>query len=304
MFSVHGASHGQSRAEAECSDPVADRILVPCRVGVDVRGRNLDWGCDAWDTAGCHPRCGHFRASLIVVSEVIVSANRSPNLGRRKPKIEQDPTAAAKILRQTSDAILKARDAMDNLPEFLEVHDRMAFLAIRDCEQELDVLERELDDAIPIAMTQVGERTACELIACLRYITDLERIGDLVWWVAKRKDETRVIIGEKDLNDLRKMISIASEMLRDVHTAFQDEDAESARELIRRDRELDEIRHKLYTKHLKPGKGSGGSTSLEVVFMAQALERAGDHITNLAEELIHLVDGHSVRHAKKRSSAD
>ena len=229
---------------------------------------------------------------------------RALNIVRRNPKTEFNDTAARRILRQTAEAILKAKDAMDNLPEFLEVHDRMALLAIRDCEQELDQLERELDDEIPIAMTQVGEQTARELIACLRYITDLERICDLIWWVAKRKDETRVIIGEKDLNDLRKMIAIASTMLQDVYTAFENEDADTARDLIRRDRELDEIRHKLYSKHLKPGKRNGRDTSLEVVFMSQALERAGDHITNLAEELIHLVDGHSVSHAKKRSSSD
>ncbi len=205
-----------------------------------------------------------------------MSPKRSLDVIRRKPRIELNDTAAAQILRQTSDAILKAKDAIDNLPEFLEVHDRMALLSIRDCEQELDQLERELDDEIPIAMTLVGEQTARELIACLRYITDLERIGDLVWWVAKRKDETRVIIGEKDLNDLRKMIVIASAMLQDVHTAFQDKDADSARELIRRDRELDELRHKLYSKHLRPAHANaahqinfaGSFSAVHPVFMA------------------------------------
>jgi len=221
-----------------------------------------------------------------------------------KPKRSLNETAAAQILRQTSEAILRAKDAVDNLTEFLEVHDRMAFLAIRDCEQELDQLERDFDDEIPVAMTQVGEQTARELIACLRFITDLERIGDLIWWVAKRKDETRVLIGDQDLKDLREMILVASEMLAGVHAAFENEDSAAARELIRRDHKLDEIRHKLYTKHLKPGKRTNGTTSLEVVFMSQALERAGDHITNLAEELIHLVDGHSVRHARRRDTSD
>jgi phosphate transport system protein len=233
-----------------------------------------------------------------------VPAKRSLQVIRRKTKKIEDESSAGKILRDTAGAILKAKDAVDNLTEFLEVHDRMAFLTIRDCEQELDQLERQFDDDIPVAMTQVGEQTARELIACLRFITDLERIGDLVWWVAKRKDETRVLIAEQDLEDLKKMISIASGMLEGVHAAFQAEDADSARELIRRDRQLDELRHRLYSKHLKPSKKIGSATSLEVVFMSQALERAGDHITNLAEELIHLVDGQSVRHMKKKSSAD
>lgn len=238
------------------------------------------------------------------ICEVHVSPNRSLKVSLKLKKHVSEDSAAAAILKQTASAVLTTKDAADNLVEFLEVHDRMAFITIRDCEQELDRLERVFDDEIPVAMTQVGEQTARELVACLRYITDLERIADLVWWVAKRKDETRVRIGDQDLNDLRKMIAVISAMLEEVHSAFRAEDTDAARRIILRDRELDEIRHRIYSKHLKSNKRSDGVSSLEVVFMAQALERVGDHITNLAEELIHLADGQSVRHSRKKSSAD
>lgn len=60
----------------------------------------------------------------------------------------------------------------------------MAFLAIRDCEQELDQIERYIDEHMPGAITQVSESKARQLLASLKAITDLERIGDLVLGVA------------------------------------------------------------------------------------------------------------------------
>jgi len=58
---------------------------------------------------------------------------------------------------------------------------RLAFLAIKDCEKELDQIERKIDDQLPEAITRVGEAKARELLACLKFITDLERIGDLAY---------------------------------------------------------------------------------------------------------------------------
>jgi hypothetical protein len=55
------------------------------------------------------------------------------------------------------------------------------FLAIKDCEKELDQIERKIDDQLPEAITRVGEAKARELLACLKFITDLERIGDLAY---------------------------------------------------------------------------------------------------------------------------
>ena len=67
----------------------------------------------------------------------------------------------------------------------------MAFLTVKECERELDQLEREIDEQLPSAITRVGERKARELVACLGFITDLERIGDLVWWIAQRLNDAR-----------------------------------------------------------------------------------------------------------------
>ena len=72
-----------------------------------------------------------------------------------------------------------ARDSVFNVRDFLADNSRMAFLAIKDCEKELDQIERRIDEHLPDAITRVGEAKARQLLACLKFITDLERIGDL-----------------------------------------------------------------------------------------------------------------------------
>ena len=62
----------------------------------------------------------------------------------------------------------------------------MALLAVRDCEKELDRIESQIDEQLPKAIAEVSEPEARELLACLRFSTDLERIGDLLWGVGQR----------------------------------------------------------------------------------------------------------------------
>src|SRR5260370_23625119 len=81
-------------------------------------------------------------------------------------------------------ACLIARDSVFNLRDFLTSGSRMAFLAIKDCEKELDQIERHIDEELPGAISRVGEAKARQLLACLKFITDLERIGDLAFSAA------------------------------------------------------------------------------------------------------------------------
>ncbi|HXZ28379.1 MAG TPA: PhoU domain-containing protein, partial [Terriglobales bacterium] len=61
------------------------------------------------------------------------------------------------------------------------------------------------------------------------------------------------------------------------------------------DAEIDRLRNLIYIRHVEGGEGVA-QESLQVLFMAQALERAGDHAKNLAEEVCHSVSGHTLRH--------
>ena len=63
-------------------------------------------------------------------------------------------------------ACLIARDAVFNVRDFLSSRSRMALLAIKDCEKELDQIERKIDEQLPAAITRVGEAKARQLLAC------------------------------------------------------------------------------------------------------------------------------------------
>lgn len=223
-----------------------------------------------------------------------------PSRSRLSLASSQDASQALKS--KTATACLIAKDAVSNLHEFLENNSRMAFLAVKECERELDQFEREIDERLPSAITRVGERKARELVACLRFTTDLERIGDLVWWIAQRLNENRPELRESDIDTLREMCSKIGTMLEQVHRSFISGDVQNAREIIVRDREIDELRRKIFHSHLESKRRQETPEAIEILFITQALERAGDHATNLAEELIHLYEGKSVRHLPKKVS--
>jgi len=203
----------------------------------------------------------------------------------------------------THKACLIARDATFNLRDLLTTSSRMAFLAIRDCEKELDQIERQIDERLPGAITRVNEARARQLLACLKSITDLERIGDLVMGVANRlHGKHQDDVPTSDVRHLVQMSVILHDMLEDVYRGFVGLDLERARKVLRIDSDLDHICHGLFQKHLSEHKGERDASSFEVLLMAQALERAGDHTKNLAEELYALIEGHTRRHPPKRTA--
>ena len=65
------------------------------------------------------------------------------------------------LVRLALKAYLIARDAAFNLRDLLTTSSRMAFLAIKDCEKELDQLERQIDERMPEAITRVNEAETC-----------------------------------------------------------------------------------------------------------------------------------------------
>ncbi|PYX55075.1 MAG: hypothetical protein DMG73_18165 [Acidobacteria bacterium] len=140
---------------------------------------------------------------------------------------------------------------------------------------------------------------ARQLLACLKFITDLERIGDLVLGVAQRL-QSRRSLPQRDTDGLAQMAAVLYEMLERIHAGFASLDLESATRVLRADAEVDRICHALFRKHLADSSARRSPLSFEVLLMAQALERAGDHAKNLAEELLGLIEGHTARHPPKR----
>ena len=217
---------------------------------------------------------------------------------RRKAVQELESTNEMTGLVQQ--ACLVAKDAVFNLRDFLENSSNMAFIAVQDCEKELDRAERKIDDGITHAITQVSEVEARELLACLKFIIDLERIGDLTWSVTQRLQRLNPKILRDDRRDLIAMAEILEKMLEAVHKGFVNRDLESANWILKTDSQIDQVCRAVFQRHLE-SKDRRRDYSTNLLLMAQAFERAGDHTKNLGEELVHLVEGRSVRHEPKRS---
>jgi phosphate transport system protein len=207
------------------------------------------------------------------------------------------------LARTALKAFLIARDAAFNMRDLLTHSSRMAFLAIKECEQELDIIERYIDERLPAAITRVNEARARQLLTSLKCTTDLERIGDLMMSVAMRVQSRTAKMPAADVRQLVEMSATLREMLDLVYRGFVDLDLECARKVLQMDKEIDRVCHGLFQKHLTEHASENNPSGFDVLLMAQALERAGDHTTNLAEDLYSLIEGRSLRHAPKKRAA-
>jgi phosphate transport system protein len=163
----------------------------------------------------------------------------------------------------------------------------------------LDQIEREIDQLLPSAITEVSEPEARQLLACLKFITDLERIGDLLSSAANGLHELTASLAREDAALFTQMSHTLQQMLEEVHRGFVSHDVDPAKLVLRTDSEIDRACHKVFRRHFAVIGTNGTSDSSRILFIAQAFERAGDHAKNLGEEIIHLVRGQSLRHASR-----
>jgi phosphate transport system protein len=202
----------------------------------------------------------------------------------------------AQLKQQTLQAVRVARAAAGIVAEGIATGVPSLLDGVREREKELDTLDRVIDQGVTSVITRVNEEHARELLACLKFIIDLERVGDLLLNCSNRAATVGSRIDLQDIRDLTVMASRLERMLGDVHDAFCQRDLERALCVLRSDAELDRLRNLVFLRHLENHDGVQRQESFHVLFMTQALERAGDHAKNLAEEVCHLVSGHSVRH--------
>jgi phosphate transport system protein len=216
---------------------------------------------------------------------------------RRTSRVRSD--AIRELTDMAQRACLVAKDAAFNVKDYLANSSNIAFVAIKQCEKELDEMERVIDDEIPRAITEVTETEARQLLACLKFIIDLERIGDLLWSIAQRIQQLSVKMPAEDVRSLLRMAESLQGMLEKIYKAFTGLDLALAESVLRTDPEIDRACHAVFRRHLENvNRRSVDSTN--ILLMAQAFERAGDHTKNLAEEVFHLVQGHSLRHKTRR----
>jgi len=173
-------------------------------------------------------------------------------------------------------AFLIARDAAFNVRDLLTHSSRMAFLAIKECEQELDVIERYIDERLPAAITRVNEMRARQLLTSLKCTTNLERIGDLMMSVAMRVQSRTAKMAPSDVRQLVEMSTILREMLDLVYRGFVDLDLECARKVLQMDKYIESLCDVLLQKHFKDNDTDTNTTASDLELLEQALNQARD----------------------------
>jgi phosphate transport system protein len=216
------------------------------------------------------------------------------------PALDTKETLPVLTRRAYAVAIASAQSAAD-----LILGAKAGLGPIAECERELDELDREMDERVATEIAQAPIQEVREKLACLKCMIDLERVGDLLLSFATRADTVHSRLDMQDLHDFGDMLAVLSKMLSENDRAFAARDHARALEVLRTDREVDRLHNPIVMRRLEPEMAFSGPDSVHVISMAQAIERAADHVKNTAEEVCHLVSGHTVRHllrAKDKSS--
>ena len=202
----------------------------------------------------------------------------------------------AHLVTSTTEACEIAKGAAGLAAEGIATGSVPLLTAIRERERTLDKMDVEVDAGVTAAITKVSDTEARELLACMKIMIGLERIGDLLLSFASSAQAAGDRIDSRDRHDLTNMATILEKMLADVGLSFSNRDVKKAIEVLRADGEMDRLRNLIFMRHIENPENLRHQASLQVIFMTQSLERSGDHAKNLAEEVCHFVSGHTVRH--------
>ncbi len=161
----------------------------------------------------------------------------------------------------------------------------------------IDTLEQEIShDVMRLALRGPMARDLREILAALRIVSDIERIGDYAANVAKRSLALNQSPPLPHTCGLGALGALAVQQMRDVLDAYRDNDAEAARSVRARDAELDaqytRLFRELLTYMMEDARSITPCTHL--LFMAKNIERIGDHATNIAENVWYRIRGDEI----------
>ncbi len=196
--------------------------------------------------------------------------------------------------------------------------------AIRDSAQSLDMRDEELADRVRkgdrviddleelineeaarvIALRAPTARDLRLILSVIKISANLERIGDYAKNMAKR---TGVLSQMAPVDDssaaLRRMSREVERMLKDALDAYIQRDAELALEVIQRDHEVDQMYNALFREFLTfmMEDPRNITACMHLHFIAKNIERMGDHVTSIAEQVVYLVTGEHPEDARPKA---
>ena len=195
----------------------------------------------------------------------------------------------------------KTESAVARAVKALTTRDSELAEQVRRDDELIDQMELEIDRlSIDILKSQPATEHDMRLVVSVAKITPiLERIADHASSIA---EATVVLNNEPQVNsyvDFSLMANIAAEMLRDSLDAFTAEDADASREIIRRDRKIDDHYHRVFDELIKlmVRKPEAANGAARLLFVAKNLERIGDYVKDICELNVYLREAVFIKHS-------
>jgi phosphate transport system protein len=193
--------------------------------------------------------------------------------------------------------------AIKNSVQSIVERDNELARKVIDGDHQVNTLDIEIDEESIrlIALRQPMAGDLRLITTAMKITADLERMGDLAVNIAQRAIELNKEPVLKEYIDIPRMREIAQGMTRDALDAFVKRDMKLAKDVIMRDDEIDDLKHKILSEllFLMTENSSIICRAMRVTFVAQYLERIADHATNMAEMVLYLIEGKIIRHTSK-----
>ena len=167
-------------------------------------------------------------------------------------------------------------------------------------EREVDQLQLQVDDAA-VRLTALQQPVAADvrfLFMASRIANELERIGDQACNILQNAQHVLKQPPLKPIVDIPIMADVATKMVRDSLTAILDRNVALAQQILEEEAKVDAFRDQVFRTLLTYMMADPGTIqrALSLILISRNLERVGDHATNIAEEVIYMVQGRDVRH--------
>lgn len=196
--------------------------------------------------------------------------------------------------------------AIADAAKSLETRDEELANEIRAGDKAIDALEEQINQetARVIALRAPTAIDLRLILSVIKISGNLERIGDHAKNMAKR---TGLLVNMTPVNDsasaLRRMAREVEVMLKDALDSYIQRDADLACDVIDRDRDVDQMYTSLFREFLTfmMEDPRNITACMHLHFIAKNLERMGDHVTSIAEQVVYLVTGEAPEDARPKA---
>ena len=199
-----------------------------------------------------------------------------------------------------------AEAILDKALRSLELRDGELAAEVRSDDLAIDQLDVDVDTAVlkALALQAPVAQELRQVIASKTIAIYLERVGDLARNIAKSSERLAAAPEVPIPGELGQLRTAVQRQLRLALDAFTNRDAARARQVLDADDEVDSIQDRLVSAQIEllQGDPEHAGQHVDLILIAEHLERVGDHATNIAEDVILIAEAANVKHLEKLQS--